>query len=66
MTVKRLWPDRDELGQCQAQRQGRYANDRKDTDKRCVHTAKYEIEGRRLCEKHAEVAALRILLEAKS
>jgi hypothetical protein len=64
-TVKRLWPDRDELGQCQASREGRYANDKPNTISRCTHTAKYEIEGKRLCTKHAECAALRILLEQK-
>lgn len=60
--VKRLWPDLHELGQCQAAREGRYANDKPDTEKRCVHTTKFEVQGRRLCTRHAEVAALRILL----
>lgn len=61
-TIKRLWPDLHELGQCQAHREGRYANDKPETNLRCVHTAKYDVQGRRLCQKHAEVAALRILL----
>lgn len=46
--VKRLWPDLHELGQCQAAREGRYANDKPDTEKLCVHTAKFEVQGRRL------------------
>ena len=60
--VKSLWPDIHTLGQCEASREGRYANDKPTTDFRCVHTAKYEIRGRRLCTKHAGVAALRILM----
>jgi hypothetical protein len=64
--IKRLWPDLHELGQCEANREGRYANDGKDTNMRCTHTAKFVVLDRRLCTKHAEVAALRILLEEKS
>lgn len=60
--IRRLWPDLHELGQCCANREGRYANDTKETNMRCTHTAKFEVQGRRLCTKHAEVAALRILL----
>ncbi len=68
MTVARsLWPDKDELGQCEASRETRYAAgwERAHPDKRCAHTASYEIDGRRLCKRHAALAALRILLEQK-
>ena len=58
-----LWPDRDVLGRCEASREGKYCNDKTKGPHQCVQSARYLIEGRRLCTKHAEVAALRILIE---
>jgi hypothetical protein len=60
--AKQLYVDPPKLGQCEATRTGKYANDTPRTDRRCVHSARYEIEGRLLCTKHAQARALQILL----
>jgi hypothetical protein len=64
MRAARLIPRVWDLPQCGAQRENNYANDEPDTDRRCKRRSKYEIDGRCLCETHAKVAALRILLES--
>lgn len=64
--VKRLWPDLSELGQCEAAREGKYGNDTPQTDRQCVFTAKYLVDGKRLCTRHAGVAALRILMQGEN
>ncbi len=65
--ARSLWPDRDELGQCEANRETRYASDweARHPDKRCAHTSSYEIGGKRYCKRHAGLAALRILVEGR-
>lgn len=60
--AKSLWPDQDSIGQCEAQREGRYLNDTPETDKRCAHSVKFDVDGKRLCARHAAQAALRVLL----
>lgn len=62
-----LWPDRDELGQCESNRETRYAAawEEAHPDKRCAHTASFQIDGKRFCKRHAGLAALRILTERK-
>lgn len=62
MIAKQLWPDRDDIGQCEAQREGRYLNDTPETNKRCAHSAKFVVDGKRLCQRHAGQAALRYLM----
>lgn len=47
---------------CEAIRETPYANDTPETDKRCHHLAKYEIDGKKLCQKHAQAVALHLLL----
>lgn len=63
--AKPLWPDIDELGRCEAQREGKYCAswELAHPDKRCMHTAKYEVDGRKLCARHASLSALRIMLK---
>jgi len=51
------------MPQCQAQREGGYANDTPNTDKRCKWSARYKIDDHYFCSKHAGVAALSILLK---
>jgi hypothetical protein len=48
--------------QCEAQRETKYRNDTKDTDKQCKGSSRYKIDGHYFCSKHAGVAALQILL----
>lgn len=50
-----------ELPRCEAMRTTPYFNDRPATDKRCCHTARYDVGGRMLCRKHGGVAALDLL-----
>ncbi len=59
--IPRVW----DLPQCGAQRSNNYANDTPETDRRCRHAGKFEIDGTALCQKHAQEMALRILLEEK-
>lgn len=51
--------------QCESERFGRYAAgwERQHPDKQCTHYAKYEINGRYLCQRHASLEALKLLLE---
>lgn len=51
-----------ELPQCEAIRAHAYPNDKPDTDKSCKNRAKYIIDGKHLCQKHAGPAALALLL----
>lgn len=62
MSARLLYPL--DLPQCEARREGHYANDTSETDKRCKWSARYEIDGHKFCSKHAGVAALQILLGA--
>ena len=48
---------------CSALRLGKYANDRPDTDKQCTRRARFRVDGRLYCLRHAEIAALNILLK---
>jgi len=52
-----------DLPQCEAIRATPYANDTPDRDRRCKWSARYRIDGRLLCSKHAGPAALEILLK---
>ena len=57
--VKALKLDRP---RCEAIRSYNYGNETGATDRRCKHLAKYEIGEKQLCEKHASMEALSILL----
>lgn len=52
-----------DLPQCEAERANSYFNDRPNTDRRCKHSARFEIDGLKLCQKHAGVKALEIVLK---
>jgi len=52
-------------GQCEAIRKHPYHNGGPDTDRRCKWGAKYEVNGLRLCQKHARSVALEILTKGK-
>jgi len=54
------------LPQCEVQREGKYANDTKNTDKQCKWVSRYKIDGHYFCSKHAGIAALQILLRESS
>ena len=55
------------LPQCEAIRLNVYANDKPDTSKQCIKTAKYRVGDNCFCSSHAGVAALSILMyEPKS
>lgn len=56
-----LFPD--EMPQCQAMRVNVYANDTPDTDRRCTKAARYRVMDKCYCLRHAEIAALNILLK---
>lgn len=58
-----LVPDASDRGQCEASRVYNYHNDRPTTDRQCKHSARFVVDGKRLCAKHAGVAALHILLK---
>ena len=47
---------------CEAIRSYNYGNETGATDRRCKNLAKYEIGEKQLCEKHASMEALSILL----
>jgi len=61
-----LVPSWKHHGQCQAIRSTSYLCDKPNTEYRCACTAKYEIQGRKLCTKHASAIALDILCGVKS
>lgn len=50
------------LPRCEAIRTSPYANDTDTTDRQCRWSAKFRIDGRNLCSKHAGPVALEILL----
>lgn len=52
-----------DLPQCEADRKSNYANDRHDTDRQCRWSARYHINGKLLCKKHAGIEALAMLTE---
>lgn len=52
-----------DLPRCEAQRQTNYANDHLSSDRQCKWSARYNINGRLLCKKHAGPEALKILTE---
>ena len=56
--IPRVW----DLPQCGATRSNNYANDTPETDRQCKRRGIVEIDGRYLCQTHAGVVALRILL----
>lgn len=51
--------------QCEATRAGNYANDTPDTNRRCQKQARYRVAGKCFCLRHAEIAALDVLLKEK-
>lgn len=51
-----------DLPQCEATRTGNYASDRPGTDKRCVRSARFDLNGKKLCQSHAQQMALAILM----
>lgn len=57
-----LIPEIHTMPQCMAQRTGNYMNDRLDTDRQCRHHAKFMVDGKFYCTKHAGVVALKILI----
>lgn len=65
MTMRVLWKDpvKPNLPQCEAIRQTPYANDTPERNKQCKWSARYRINGRNLCSKHAGQAALALLVE---
>ena len=48
---------------CEAQRTNSYANDTPNTDRQCSHSSRVLIGGRHLCLRHAEIEALKYLME---
>ncbi len=50
-----------DLPQCEAIRQTNYANDTPERDRQCKWGARYFLNGRYLCKKHAGPEALKIL-----
>lgn len=48
--------------QCQAERVNSYASDTPTTDKRCLLTARFKVNGKCYCLRHAEIASLHYLL----
>ncbi len=58
--AENLFPDN--MPQCEAKRTNIYANDTPDTDKRCTKSARFKVGGKCYCLRHAEIAALSILL----
>lgn len=57
-----LIPDITELPQCEAVRDSRYYCDPGPGPYQCRHRARFTIDGKKLCRKHAGVMALNILL----
>lgn len=62
MVALRLIPDAGSFGQCEANRECNYHNDTPKTNRQCCFSARFEVNGKLLCSKHAGVAALKILL----
>lgn len=60
--ARRLHAPANGFGQCEATREAKYHSDRPSTDRRCQLSSRFEVNGRRLCSKHAGVAALHLLL----
>lgn len=60
--AQRLLPPLPSLPQCEAGRVTVYANDTARTDRQCRRRAKFRLDGKSLCTKHAGVTALAILL----
>jgi len=48
---------------CATQRKSIYYNDKPSTDKQCTLKARYIINGKPLCSRHAGIAAIEILLQ---
>lgn len=55
-------PAKPETPRCQAIRSEKYANDTWATDKQCMHSSRYEIDGQFYCHAHAKLKALEIVL----
>jgi uncharacterized protein (DUF2461 family) len=51
-----------DLPRCEAERTEPYANDTAATNKRCKRSAKFNVDGRSYCTRHAEAVSLSLLL----
>lgn len=63
--VEVLWNPltKPELPQCETDRLNDYYNDKPDTDRRCKHGARYKIDGKCFCARHAGIYALQTLMK---
>lgn len=59
-----LFPDN--MPQCEAVRTNIYANDTLDTNRRCTKAARYRVLNKCYCLRHAEIAALNILMKQEN